>query len=109
VTQKSAATWEAVSVVTITLRITYDPAKRLATWLERGLDFEDARAVLMGPRFEFEDCRKDYGEIRILCYGYLKNEMVVVGYVERELSTHVFSMRKANAREKKRFGSSFGL
>ncbi|MGV3593381.1 MAG: BrnT family toxin [Gammaproteobacteria bacterium] len=72
---------------------------------ERGLDFEDARFILTGKRLEFEDCRQDYGETRIICYGYLDGRMVVVGYVEREDSTHIFSMRKANAREKKRFSS----
>jgi len=55
-----------------------------------------------GPTLEVEDNRKDYGEVRIVCYGYLLGRMVVVGYTQRGQSRHVFSMRKANAREKAR-------
>ncbi len=98
-----------VSVVTITLHITYDPAKRLTTLLERGLDFEDARSVFMGPHLEFEDVRRNYGETRMICYGYLIGRLVVVGYVQRGDSVHIFSMRKANAREKERIDAEFGL
>jgi hypothetical protein len=49
-----------------------------------------------------EDLRKDYGEIRIVCFGYLAGRLVVVGYTPRGSARHVFSMRKANAREKAR-------
>ena len=51
---------------------------------------------------EVEDARKDYGEKRIICYGYLAERMVVVGYTQRGATRHVFSMRKANGREKAR-------
>lgn len=63
----------------------------------------------MGPHLEFEDTRKDYGETRMICYGYLAGRLVVVGYVQRRESIHIFNMRKANVREKKRLGSKFGL
>jgi uncharacterized DUF497 family protein len=51
---------------------------------------------------EVEDTRKDYGEVRIICYGLLAGRMVVVGYTPRGATRRVFSMRKANAREKVR-------
>jgi uncharacterized DUF497 family protein len=53
------------------VRITYDPAKRDATLADRGLDFEDARFVFEGTTFEVEDRRRDYGEVRVLCFGTL--------------------------------------
>ncbi|MEJ8840453.1 BrnT family toxin [Ramlibacter sp. AN1133] len=84
------------------MRVTYDPAKREATFRERGLDFEDASAVFAGPTVEVEDTRKDYGEVRVICYGLLAGRMVVVGYTPLGATRHVFSMRKANAREKAR-------
>ena len=37
--------------------ITYDPAKRKATWMSRGLDFEDATLVFEGLTAEIEDAR----------------------------------------------------
>ena len=84
------------------MRITFDPRKRNRTLTVRGLAFEDAALVFEGPTLEVEDNRKDYGEVRIVCYGYLLGRMVVVGYTQRGQSRHVFSMRKANAREKAR-------
>ena len=84
------------------MRITFDPAKRARTLADRGLDFEDAAQVFAGATFEIEDQRKDYGETRVICYGLLAGRMVVVGYVPRGNTRHVFSMRKANEREKER-------
>jgi hypothetical protein len=84
------------------VRVTYDPEKRERTLQERGLDFEDARFVFSGATLEVEDTRKDYGEARIICYGYLAGRLVVVGYTPRGAVRHVFSMRKANAREQAR-------
>lgn len=84
------------------MAITYDPKKRLKTLRERGLDFEDAALVFAGPTLEGEDLREDYGERRLICYGYLEGRMVVLGYVRRGEDQHIFSMRKANDREKRR-------
>jgi uncharacterized protein len=84
------------------MRVTYDPEKRDRTLEERGLDFEDAALVFVGVTLEIEDTRQDYGEVRIICYGLLAGRMVVVGYTPRGADRHVFSMRKANAREQAR-------
>ena len=84
------------------MRVTFDPAKRARTLAERGLDFADAEFVFSGVTLEVEDTRRNYGEPRIICYGYLERRMVVVGYTPRGGERHVFSMRKANEREKAR-------
>ena len=84
------------------MRITFDPAKRDKTLAERGLDFADAAFVFSGVTLEVEDTRKDYGEPRIICYGFLAGRIVVVGYTPRGADRHVFSMRKANEREQVR-------
>jgi uncharacterized DUF497 family protein len=84
------------------MRVTYDPEKREKTLRERGLDFEDAELVFSGFTLEVEDARKDYGEVRIICYGLLAGRIVVVGYTPRGAERHVFSMRKANDREQAR-------
>lgn len=62
----------------------------------------DAAVVFTGITLEVEDTRKDYGETRIICYGLLHGRMVVIGYTPRGVGRHVFSMRKANDREKAR-------
>ena len=84
------------------MRITFDPAKRAKALTERGLDFEDAALIFAGVTVEIEDTRKNYGEKRIICYGLLAGRVVVVGYTPRGAGRHVFSMRKANEREKTR-------
>jgi uncharacterized protein len=84
------------------MRITFDPIKREKALAERGLDFADAALVFEGVTLEVEDIRKEYGEVRIICYGMLAGRMVVVGYTPRGADRHVFSMRKANEREQAR-------
>ena len=84
------------------MRITFDPVKRARTLDERGLDFADGVLVFAGITLEIEDTRRSYGETRIICYGLLEGRLVVVGYTPRGADRHVFSMRKANEREKTR-------
>lgn len=91
------------------MAITFDSKKRAATLAERGLDFKDAELVFAGTTFELEDERKDYGEVRIICFGTLRGRIVVVGYTPRGADRHVFSMRKANDREKARIAPILGL
>jgi uncharacterized DUF497 family protein len=89
--------------------VTFDPAKRSATLLARGLDFADAAILFDGTTVEFIDSRRPYGETRIVCIGNLRGRVVVVGYTPRESGRHVFSMRKANDREKARYAPYLGL
>ena len=82
------------------MRVTFDSAKRAKTLAERGLDFNDAAIVFQGTTVELEDIRRNYGETRIISYGLLAGRLVVIGYTPRGGARHVFSMRKANDREK---------
>jgi uncharacterized protein len=88
--------------------ITFDPAKRDWSLKERGLDFLDAAEVFAGPALWFPDERFDYGEARLVTIGFLRGRMVVVCWTPRRGDQHVFSMRKANAKEQKRYGPQFG-
>ncbi len=87
------------------MRITFDPLKRERALAERGLDFADAEMVFEGLTLEVEDTRKEYGEQRIICFGLLAGRMIVIGYTPRGADRHVFSMRKANEREKARIAT----
>ena len=91
------------------MAVTYDPPKRAQTLAERQLDFEDAKIVFKSTNFQTEDTRNNYGEQRILCFGMLRDRMVVIGYTPRGADRHVFSMRKANDREQKRIAPLLGL
>lgn len=90
------------------VRITYDPAKRKKTLVERGLDFEHAALVFGGATLTLLDDRLDYGEPRFQTYGLLGRRLVVVVWTPRGSDRHVISMRKCNAREKARFQARLG-
>lgn len=90
------------------MAITFDPAKREATLLNRGLDFADAEEVFAGVVFEFHDDRADYGEERIITIGLLHGRMVVIVWTARDTDRHVISMRKANDREQRRYQDRLG-
>ncbi|MEN9765492.1 MAG: hypothetical protein RL397_1447 [Pseudomonadota bacterium] len=83
--------------------------KRDKTLVERGLDFEDAAIVFQGVTVEIPDERKEYGEVRIICFGLLNGRVVVIGYTPRGADRHIFSMRKANDREQTRLAPYLGL
>ncbi len=51
--------------------------------------------------------REDCQEKRIIAVGYLAGRMVIVGYVKRGRARHVFSMRKVNEREIKKYQERF--
>jgi len=83
--------------------ITYDPKKRLETLENRRLDFEDAAKVFAGKHFQMEDDRRDYGETRWISVGRLNRQLVVVVWTVRGNARRIISMRKCNARERKRY------
>jgi len=85
------------------MAITFDPAKRAVTLAERGLDFADAEAVLAGRKFQFVDDRLDYGEVRVTTVGFLRGRMTIVVWTRRGEDRHVFSIRKANDKEQRRY------
>jgi len=86
------------------MKITFDPVKRANALTDRSLDFADAEEVFAGKALNIPDERRDYGEPRIITVGLLRGRMVIVVWTPRGNGRHVFSMRKANDREKARFG-----
>lgn len=45
--------------------------------------------------------------MRLICFGFLANRMVVIGYTPRGTTRQIFSMRKANEREQALIGPHF--
>ena len=96
-----------VLVTTIYLvAITYDPKKNERNIRERGLSFDRADEFDLANASIQVDDRKDYGETRLVAVGYLDKRLHVLGYVERGTDFHVFSFRKANKREVKKYGKA---
>ncbi|MBF0143837.1 MAG: BrnT family toxin [Magnetococcales bacterium] len=87
------------------MKVTYDPAKRERTLLERNLDFARASEVFEGHHFTWVDDREDYGEQRHITVGKLDGRMVVLVWTLRGKSRRIISLRKANEREQARYGN----
>lgn len=86
------------------MKIEFDPVKRLLTLEERGLDMADAWLVFEGRHVTAEDTRFGYREVRHVTVGYLEERMVVLVWTERGNRIRVISFRKANEREREKFG-----
>jgi uncharacterized DUF497 family protein len=86
------------------MAIIFDPATRLFTLEQRGLDFGDAGKVFYGPHLTIEDDRIDYGETRYFTVGFLEERIVVLVWTPRGDDLRIISMRKANDREQKTYG-----
>ena len=70
---------------------------------ERGLDFADIVSFDWETALTFVDARRDYGELRRLSLGYLRQSIVVVVYIYRDDACRIISIRKANRREQHRY------
>lgn len=90
------------------MKITYDPSKRATTFKVRGIDFDDAAEGFDGMTFDASDDRFDYGEVRTITVGHLRQRMVIIVCTGRGDARHVISMRKANDREQARYKKRFG-
>lgn len=85
------------------MKLSWDKAKREWTLKNRGLDFTNFPALFEGPYLLRQDSRRDYGEVRWVILGFIEKRLMVVAYTMRQETYHVFSMRKANDREKEAF------
>lgn len=85
------------------MRFTWDPDKNARNLRDRGLSFADAALMWESPMLAWVDNRRDYGEVREIGLGTLGRRVMVVGLVRRGDDIHIFSFRKANGREAKRY------
>jgi uncharacterized DUF497 family protein len=74
---------------------------------ERGFAFADILPAFLDPNRRVErDDRRDYDEERFRLYGRVAGRLFVIAYTRRGTVTRiVISARKANARERDRYGA----
>jgi len=77
----------------------WDEPKRRSNIEAHGLDFEGAEAIWDNFTVTREDMRDDYGEERMVTFGLLNGEVVVLVHVDRNDDMHVISLRKAEKYE----------
>ncbi|CCQ72061.1 BrnT family toxin [Magnetospira sp. QH-2] len=85
--------------------IEFDPAKRLWTLENRGLDFARVDQLFAGRHLTRLDDRGDYGEERFINAGYMDGRLVLVAWTSRGANRRIISMKKANDREKNAFAN----
>ena len=79
--------------------LTWNESKRRLNINKHGLDFVGCDAIWDHFTITREDKRQDYGEERLVCFGILVTDVVVLVYSERAQGPHVISLRKAEKHE----------
>jgi uncharacterized DUF497 family protein len=82
----------------------FDPAKEEANLAKHGVSLTLAEALFAGPHVWVQDDRFDYGEVRQVAFGRIRERLFVCVFVDRGSTRRVISLRKANSREVKRYG-----
>jgi uncharacterized DUF497 family protein len=88
------------------IRFEWDEAKNDRCVRDRGFGFADYPAGV--PRSERTGGARrsgDYGEERFRLHGRAAGRLVAITYTRRETATRIISARKANARERDRYGA----
>ncbi len=79
--------------------ITFDESKRRTNIKIHGLDFIGCEAIWDNFTITREDNRRAYGEKRLVTFGLLNGDVVVLVYTERGETPHIISLRKAEKYE----------
>ncbi|MGC2200111.1 MAG: BrnT family toxin [Stellaceae bacterium] len=88
------------------IRFEWDDAKNERWVRERGFGFADILPAFLDPNRRVErDQRRDYGEERFGLYGRVAGRLFVIADTRRGTVTRIISARKANARERDRYGA----
>ena len=83
----------------LAMKIEYDESKSRQNVERRGIHFADAMELLSGPHVLLQDARRDYGEMRLVAYGLIRDRMPVCVYTLRGDVYRIISLRKASRRE----------
>ena len=88
------------------MQLEWNEAKREKTLVERGLDFADVAFADWTMALTAEDMRVSYPETRFVTMAPIADRLCVFAWCWRGASMRVISLRKANARERKRYAET---
>jgi uncharacterized DUF497 family protein len=77
----------------------WDEDKRRKNRESHGIDFATIEEFDWGTAIQLVDDRQDYGEERIVAWGFIQNRVHVCVYTGRGEKRRIISLRKANKRE----------
>lgn len=79
--------------------VCFDPIKDAANWVKHGVSLGEASALEWDTLWARPDRRRDYGEARVVGFGYIGLRLYCVVFTDRGDQRRIISLRKANARE----------
>ncbi len=85
------------------MEIEFDADKDAANQAKHGVTLALAAELEWETALSWPDQRRDYGEARRCALVILGQRLYLVAYVQRGRKRRVISLRKANAREVKRY------
>ncbi len=86
--------------------IEWDEAKRRLNLDKHGVDFAGMDGFDWDKAVTREDARGEYGERRFVSVGWIGSRLHVCVWTYREEAFRLISLRKANDRERKRYGQA---
>lgn len=88
------------------MEIEYDPEKDAINRAKHGLSLEHARGMDLTAALVQPDRRYAYGEERFQALGPIDGRLHLLAYTMRGTTVRAISLRKANDRERKRYGQA---
>jgi len=85
------------------MRLIFDPAKDRINQEKHGCSLALAERVDWDAALVWDDDRFDYGEDRQVALGTIDGRVYFIAFVFRDEILRVISLRKANAREVRRY------
>lgn len=91
------------------MEITCDPAKDAANVAKHGVSLALAAELEWDTLWAEPDTRRHYGEERFIGYAVRGGRLYCVVFTDRGEQRRIISLRKANDREKIRYGKVFDV
>ena len=86
------------------MKFEWDEKKNELNKEKHGLAFEEAKTIFEGKIFSIVDTRKEYGEVRAISIGTLKDiVIVVVVHTQRSHNIRIISARLAKTKERRMY------
>ncbi|WP_425986108.1 BrnT family toxin [Brevundimonas sp. TWP1-2-1b1] len=86
------------------MKVAFDPGKDASNREKHGLSLARAGEIDLRAAFVLADERQDYGEPRWRAYGMLDGRLHMLAFTFRDGTLRAISLRRANAKENKRYG-----
>lgn len=90
------------------MKYDFDPEKNEINLSDHGLDFGWLDGFDWDSAVIASDDRKDYGEKRVIAFGFLCDRLTCLVYTERGDVVRAISWRKANKREVRSYEKAHG-